>query len=94
MFRYLLFLLISHTGFAQTVDENHELLWEISGNGLTKNAYLFGSFHTNDRRVFNLTDSTYYALNHIDAVVLETNIFELFEEFIKLLVGIDDANAG
>lgn len=81
MLKFIAFLLIANTSFAQTINEGHELLWEISGNGLTKNAYLFGSFHTNDRRVFNLTDSTYYALNHVDAVALETDVFKMFEDW-------------
>jgi uncharacterized protein YbaP (TraB family) len=81
MFKYIAFLFIANISFSQTIDEGHELLWEISGNGLVKSSYLFGSFHTNDRRVFNLSDSTYYALNHVDAVALETDIFQMFEDW-------------
>jgi uncharacterized protein YbaP (TraB family) len=81
MLKCIVFLLISHSGFSQTIDEGHQLLWEISGNGLTEKSYLFGSFHTNDRRVFNLTDSTYHALNNVEAIALETNVFSLFEDW-------------
>lgn len=81
MFKYVAFLFFANLSFSQIIDEGHQLLWEISGKGLTKSAYLFGSFHTNDRRVFNLTDSTYYALNSVDAVALETDIFQLFEDW-------------
>lgn len=63
---------------AQLVDENHQLLWEISGNGLEKNSYLYGNYHTNDRRVFNLADSVYYALNNTDGVSLEIDAFSDF----------------
>ncbi len=80
MLKFVIFLFIPFLGFTQTIDQKHELLWEVSGNGLSKKAYLFGSFHTNDRRVFELSDSTYFALNHVDAIALETNIFELFDE--------------
>tara|TARA_Y100000385_G_scaffold289406_2_gene358752 strand:+ start:2301 stop:3521 length:1221 start_codon:yes stop_codon:yes gene_type:complete len=80
MLKYIIFLFSPLIGFSQSIDDGHQLLWEISGNGLEKNAYLFGSFHNNDRRVFNLSDSTYIALNNVDAVVLETDIFGLFEE--------------
>lgn len=80
MLKYITFLFIPFLGSTQIIDNGHELLWEISGNGLSKKTYLFGSFHTNDRRVFNLSDSTYYALNHVDAITLETDIFELFDE--------------
>ena len=65
---------------AQLVDENHQLLWEISGNGLEKNSYLYGNYHTNDRRVFNLADSVYYALNNTDAVSLEIDAFSDFDD--------------
>lgn len=83
MIKYLLILAISAGTFsasAQLVDENHQLLWEISGNGLTKKSYLYGNYHTNDRRVFNLADSVYYALNHTDGVSLEVDIFSDFDD--------------
>jgi uncharacterized protein YbaP (TraB family) len=81
MLKYILFLFIAHSGFSQTVDERNQLLWEISGNGLSKKSYLFGSFHTNDRRVFDLSDSTYYALNNVGAIALETDVFSLFGDW-------------
>ncbi len=65
---------------AQLVDEKHQLLWEISGNGLTEKSYLYGSFHTNDRRVFNLADSVYVAMSNTDAVATEVDIFSLFND--------------
>lgn len=65
---------------AQLVDENHQLLWEISGNGLTKKSYLYGNYHTNDRRVFNLADSVYFALNNTEAVSLEIDAFKDFDD--------------
>ncbi|MES2650834.1 MAG: TraB/GumN family protein [Bacteroidota bacterium] len=44
---YLLigFLSISLSGKAQLKKEENSLLWEISGNGLKKNSYLFGTYH-------------------------------------------------
>lgn len=65
--------------WSQTINEDHELLWEISGNGLQSNSYLFGSLHSNDRRLFNLTDSTYFALNEANVISLETDVFSMFE---------------
>lgn len=81
MIRSLIFILISFQSFGQTIDENYQLLWEISGNGLKKKSYIFGSYHQNDRRLFNWTDSMYYALNKVDAVALETDVFSLFDEW-------------
>ena len=38
------------------------LLWEISGNGLKKPSYLFGSMHVSNKMVFHLSDSFYTAI--------------------------------
>ena len=81
MIKLLLFLIIPLTSLEQTVDDNHQLLWEISGNGLEHNSYLFGSFHSNDKRLFNLSDSTFYALNSAELIALETDVFSLFDSW-------------
>lgn len=83
MIKYALILALTTGTFsvsAQLVDENHQLLWEISGNGLKKKSYLYGNYHTNDRRVFNLADSVYYALNNTEAVSLEIDAFSDFDD--------------
>ena len=81
MFKQLLFILLPLASVAQTVNGDHELLWEISGNGLESSSYLFGSFHSNDKRLFNLSDSTFLALDQAEMIVLETDIFSLFDEW-------------
>jgi uncharacterized protein YbaP (TraB family) len=81
MFKWIFGLLIGFSSVAQTVQSDNELLWEISGNGLKLKSYLFGSLHSNDRRLFQLSDSTYYALDHTQSIVLETSIFSLFEKW-------------
>lgn len=63
---------------AQNLVTNHQLLWQITGKGLRKPSYLFGSYHSNDARVFKLSDSTFSALLAADAVVLEADIYQLF----------------
>jgi uncharacterized protein YbaP (TraB family) len=82
MKRLALILVFYFVGFisnAQIIDANKELLWEISFNGKGPKSYLFGTIHSNDKRVFSLSDSVYVALNNVKTVALETNIFELFE---------------
>jgi len=74
-------LLLVEFGHSQSVVREHRLLWEISGNGLAKKSYLFGSLHSNDKRVFNFSDSTYIALVNSPSVVLETDLFSLFPEW-------------
>jgi len=49
------------------------LLWEITGNGLSKPSYLFGTMHVSSKLVFHLSDSFYMALKSVDAVALELN---------------------
>ncbi len=40
----LIFILIFHVGFSQQIKEK-SLLWEISGNGLKENSYIYGTMH-------------------------------------------------
>lgn len=68
-------------GFAQPSNSSNQLLWEITGKGLKKPSYLFGTYHSNDNRVFKLSDSTYYALYHSKAVVLEADIYGMFNDY-------------
>jgi uncharacterized protein YbaP (TraB family) len=73
------------TCFGQNISSvkltNNQLLWQISGNGLKKPSYLFGSYHSNDPRVFRLSDSTYAAFITSEAVVLEADIYQLFADY-------------
>ena len=77
----LFFLMCSNVLLGQNIQRKNELLWEISGNGLKAKSYLYGSLHSNDKRLFRLSDSVYVALNTTKSVVLETDIFSLFEEW-------------
>lgn len=81
MSRFLLFLCIPVGLLAQRVEPRNELLWEVSGNGLKHPSYLFGSFHSNDKMVYNMGDSAYYALRRADMIVLETDVFSLFDQW-------------
>lgn len=49
------------------------LFWEITGNGLKKPSYLFGTMHVSSKMVFHLSDSFYHAIRSADAVALELN---------------------
>ena len=49
------------------------LFWEITGNGLQKPSYLFGTMHVSSKMVFHLSDSFYFAIKNVDAVALELN---------------------
>lgn len=49
------------------------LLWEISGKGLKKPSYLFGTMHVSNKLAFQLADSFYLGIRNSDVVALETN---------------------
>ncbi len=71
----LMALLGSFSTFGQhkTGAKYQSLLWEISGNGLSKPSYLFGTMHVSSKMVFHLSDSFYLAIKSVDAVALELN---------------------
>jgi uncharacterized protein YbaP (TraB family) len=64
----------------QTSGATHQLLWKISGKGIKKPSYLFGTFHSNDPRVFQFTDSTYTALFRSEGVVIEADMYSMFSQ--------------
>lgn len=72
------FIYLSAT--SQIVNPDNELLWEITSPLLKTKSYLFGTLHSNDKRVFQLADSVYYALNHATCIALETDIFKFFNQ--------------
>ena len=47
------------------------LLWEITGNGLTRPSYLFGTMHVSSKMVFHLSDSFYLGIRNSEMVALE-----------------------
>lgn len=81
MWKLIIALVICSTSWAQTIQSENELLWEISGNGLKEKSYLYGSLHSNDKRLFRFSDSVYFAMEKSSAIVLETDLFSLFEKW-------------
>ena len=77
---FFLFTAFISLAYSQVVDVNKQLLWEISGNGLKEKSYLFGTLHSNDKRIFDLSDSVYYAIDRSNLIILEADIFELFKD--------------
>jgi uncharacterized protein YbaP (TraB family) len=47
------------------------LMWKISGNGLAKPSYLYGTMHISGKMVFHLGDQFYDAVESVDVVALE-----------------------
>jgi uncharacterized protein YbaP (TraB family) len=60
------------------------LFWEISGNGLTKPSYLFGTMHVSNKMAFHLSDSFYNAIQNCEMVALELNPEFWQRDMVKL----------
>src|ERR1700750_2424031 len=63
------------------------LFWEITGKGLSRPSYLFGTMHVSSKMVFHLPDSFYLAIKNVDVVALETNPESWQEDLVKYDVG-------
>jgi len=59
------------------------LLWEISGNGLTKKSYVYGTMHVNDKISYYLSDSFFKHLLEADIVSTESDP-ETWDEMTSL----------
>jgi hypothetical protein len=66
----LLFLSFSGWNVSQS-QESGSLLWKVSGNGLEKPSYLFGTIHIRDNRVFDLPDSVLPKIAECSAMAIE-----------------------
>lgn len=66
--------------FAQ---KDKTLLWEISGNGLSKKSYVYGTMHVNDKISYYLSDSFFKNLLNADIVSTESDP-ETWDEMMVL----------
>jgi uncharacterized protein YbaP (TraB family) len=80
----LLFCNLSVSAQKKATAKYPSLLWEITGNGLTKPSYLFGTMHVSNKMAFHLSDSFYLALKSVDAVALELNPDTWQGEMVKM----------
>ena len=67
-------LLSASLGFSQTP---HTLLWQISGKGLAKPSYLFGTMHVLCADDARLSDSLRSVIAHCDEVYFEINLSDM-----------------
>lgn len=65
-------------------DRYPSLLWEITGNGLNKPSYLFGTMHVSSKMVFHLSDSFYHAIQNCEMVALELNPYFWQRDMMKM----------
>ncbi|HLX67313.1 MAG TPA: TraB/GumN family protein, partial [Puia sp.] len=79
---FTMLLGVSFPGYSQSTYPS--ILWEISGNGLQKPSYLFGSMHISNKEVFHLSDSFYMAIKSCDVVALEVDPNEWQPDMFRL----------
>ena len=78
-----LLVFIGFTVTAQTKDTpsvsipQNALLWEITGKGLTKPSYIYGTIHLIPKSDFFLTEATKKALNESQKVMFEINMKDM-----------------
>lgn len=80
MKRYLLLaagLLTATLACPQTTRPPHTLLWRITGKGITRPSYLFGTMHILCAGDANLSDSLKAAIRSVDEVYFEINLSDM-----------------
>jgi uncharacterized protein YbaP (TraB family) len=61
------------------------LLWRISGNGMQKPSYLYGTMHLKDRRLFFFGDSVYKSIETAEGFAMELDPNEMMDSlFTKM----------
>jgi uncharacterized protein len=71
--------LLAISGMAQNGKENNTLLWKISGNGLEKPSYLYGTIHMLCADDANLSPNMKKVISDCDEVYFEVDMDNLFE---------------
>tara|TARA_Y100000589_G_scaffold273299_2_gene266686 strand:+ start:14005 stop:17661 length:3657 start_codon:yes stop_codon:yes gene_type:complete len=78
---FILFVLVlSGLSLQLNGQKKSSLLWEISGNGLKKKSYLYGTMHVSNKIAFHLGDTFFIALEKSDLVCLESDPGKWIEE--------------
>lgn len=75
----LLGSLLSVTAFSQKNNSENTLLWKISGNGLKKPSYLFGTIHMLCEDDAVLSDSLKNVIKNVKEVYFEVDLDNMFE---------------
>jgi uncharacterized protein YbaP (TraB family) len=82
---FVLFMGISLYSCGQTTKKYQALLWRVSGHGLSKPSYIYGTMHVADKKLFYFSDSLYKALENCEGFVNEVDMNNISELFGKLI---------
>jgi uncharacterized protein YbaP (TraB family) len=74
--------------FSQS-ESGYNLLWRISGKGLSKPSYLFGTMHVKDKRAFAFSDSVILAMQKCGTFALETHPDSIIKRMFVTIRGQD-----
>ncbi|MDI1353414.1 MAG: TraB/GumN family protein [bacterium] len=83
MNRFLLIVVFPLCLCSQTANKYPSLLWKITGNGIKKPSYLYGTMHVSNRVAWYLSEQFFEALKSVEVVGLETNPGEWLENMEK-----------
>jgi uncharacterized protein len=72
----LLLFCLSTNGYSQNTEDNN-LLWQVTGNGLKKPSYLFGTFHLFKSQFVDSLTNVINSLNSSDIVAGEVDISDM-----------------
>ncbi len=74
MLRKIVFLLLFVSSISQAQEKKYQsLLWEISGNGLEKKSYMYGSMHVSEKISYHLSDAFFKHLMEADMIANESD---------------------
>ena len=73
MKKIVLLILLSLALQVSAQQKYQSLLWEITGNGLKKPSYLYGTMHVSKKVAFRLDDIFFKALNSSESIALESD---------------------
>ena len=83
----LMLCALAALGWATELTADNSLLWRVSGNGLKKNSYLYGTFHVADERAFHFNDSVATAFYSCDALALEVHFDSVAVPMLEMFLG-------
>lgn len=95
IFAFLVVLInISVSNAQESSRQNYKLLWKISGKGLTKPSYLFGTMHVTDERAFDFSDSVLIKLEACDAFAMEVHPDSVIKFAFNKMFGEEETEPG
>ncbi len=85
MTKKILYLALFSVFLSFSQEKKQSLLWKISGNGLEKPSYIYGTMHVSKKVAFRLDDVFFEALENSESVALESDPSTWLEHNYKAL---------